>query len=309
MFIVKNRKIFYAIAIILIGVSAWSLSAYGLNEGIDFKGGSLVEISFPANSAQTTEKISDSLVAAGYENVSVRAALEAGADKSYIIRMNEITLAEKDSIIAGFSTAGETAVLKNFNTIGPTLGSEAKQKSVVSIILVLVAIVFFITFAFRKVSRSSSNTKMSSWIYGLVAIVSLAHDIIIPLGAFSILGHIYGGFEVDTLFVTALLVILGFSIHDTIVVFDRVRENLSNDSGRKPFEQIVGESVSETFTRSVNTSLTTLLAIATLYILGPESTHHFALALLLGVTTGTYSSIFIGSPLLVTINNWKTKMK
>ena len=135
-----------------------------------------------------------------------------------------------------------------------------------------------------------------------MTIIALAHDVIIPAGAFAVLGHFYG-FEVDTLFVTALLVILGFSVHDTIVVFDRVRENLHNSSDKKPFDQIVGESINQTFTRSINTSLTTLLAIAVLYIYGPEATHHFALALLIGILPGTYSSIFVGSPLLVTINS------
>jgi preprotein translocase subunit SecF len=172
--------------------------------------------------------------------------------------------------------------------------------------LVLLAIVLFITFAFRKVSRP-----VSSWIYGGVTVLALAHDVIIPAGVFAFLGHFYG-FEVDTLFVTALLVILGFSVHDTIVVFDRVRENLhknenSKEKDKKNFENIVGESVNETFIRSINTSLTTLLAIFVLYLFGPETVKNFTLALLIGIFVGTYSSIFIGSPLLVTINNWKNK--
>lgn len=142
----------------------------------------------------------------------------------------------------------------------------------------------------------------------MVAVVALLHDIIIPAGVFSILGH-FAGYEVDTLFVTALLVILGFSVHDTIVVFDRVRENLSHTSGKKSFEQIVGESVGQTFTRSINTSMTTLIALIVLYFLGGPSTEHFSLALIIGIAAGTYSSVFVGSPLLVTIEKWGTKRR
>ena len=173
-----------------------------------------------------------------------------------------------------------------------------------SIVLVLLAIVLFIAFAFRKVSKP-----VSSWIYGLVTVLALLHDVIVPTGVFTLLGHFYG-FEVDTLFVTALLVILGFSVHDTIVVFDRVRENLhknENSGGKKDFETIVGDSISETFVRSINTSLTVLLAILVLYIFGPETIRNFTLVLLIGIFIGTYSSIFIGSTLLVTINNWLSK--
>jgi preprotein translocase subunit SecF len=162
----------------------------------------------------------------------------------------------------------------------------------------------FIAFAFRKVSKP-----VSSWVYGLVAVIALAHDVIIPTGVFVLLGH-FKNFEIDTLFVTALLVILGFSIHDTIVVFDRVRENLRHDhNSKKPFEQIVGESISQTFTRSINTSLTVLLALLVLYFFGSSATHNFVLALLIGITLGTYSSIFIGSSLLVTIEKWQNRKK
>jgi preprotein translocase subunit SecF len=172
--------------------------------------------------------------------------------------------------------------------------------------MVLLAIVLFITFAFRKVSEP-----VSSWKYALIAIIALIHDVIIPAGAFALFGH-FAGFEIDTLFVTALLVILGFSIHDTIVVFDRVRENLrQNREGKqkKMFETIVGESINQTFVRSVNTSLTTLIAIFVLYLVGAEATRHFSLTLLIGIIAGTYSSIFLGSPLLVTVYNWQGKNK
>ena len=177
-------------------------------------------------------------------------------------------------------------------------------KAFLSIGLVILAIVLFITFAFRKVSEP-----VSSWKYGVITIVALLHDVIIPTGIFAALGH-FLGYEIDTLFVTALLVILGFSVHDTIVVFDRVRENLRRSRESRvetPFQEIVGKSIRQTFNRSINTSLTTLLALAALYFLGSDATRHFSLALLIGITAGTFSSIFLASPLLVTVERWQKK--
>jgi preprotein translocase subunit SecF len=199
-------------------------------------------------------------------------------------------------------TAGVTSITETaFDSIGPVLGAEAARKAIVSILLVIIAIVLFIAYAFRKVSEP-----VSSWKYGLTAIIALVHNIIIPIGLFAILGH-FKGYEVDTLFVTALLVVLGFSVHDNIVVFDRVRENLRTTGTRKSFEQVVGDSISQTFTRSVNTSLTTLLALIVLYFVGGSGTQHFSLALIVGIAAGTYSSIFIGSPLLVTLEKMQAK--
>lgn len=220
----------------------------------------------------------------------------------YIIRMRAITQNEKFSLTNILTASGTIAVTeKRFDSIGPVLGTEALRKSMASIIFVLLAIILFIAFAFRKVSQPVSSFK-----YGLIAIIALLHDVIIPTGVFAVLGH-FLGYEIDTLFVTALLVVLGFSVHDTIVVFDRVRENLNHAPAKKPFDEIVGESISQTFTRSINTSLTTLLALLVLYLVGGEATHHFSLALIIGIIAGTYSSIFIGSPLLVTVWKWQLK--
>jgi preprotein translocase subunit SecF len=212
--------------------------------------------------------------------------------------MRDITVEEKTSLSKVIGTFG-TSTEKRFDSVGPLLGIEALRKSFASVILVIIAIVLFIAFAFRHVSEP-----ISSWKYGIIAVIALIHDVIVPIGAFSILGH-YKGYEVDTLFVTALLVVLGFSVHDTIVVFDRVRENLKNSSSKKSFSDIVGESISQTLTRSINTSLTTLLALIVLYFVGGESTQHFSLALIIGIVAGTYSSIFLGSPLLVTVWKWQ----
>jgi preprotein translocase subunit SecF len=305
MFIIKNRKIFYIISTVLILTSIISLFIWKLELGIDFKGGSVIEIRY-------TDTLPDSNMIE--KNVSTVASeislgnyvLQPVGETDYSIKSRLISDKERQQIENAFSNNGAIKTeLKKVNSIGPLIGAEAAQKAIISIILVILCIVLFITFAFRKVSKP-----VQSWKYGLMAIVALAHDVIIPTGVFSILGH-FKGYEVDTLFVTALLVILGFSIHDTIVVYDRIRENLSisiKENDKKDFETIVGESVRQTFVRSINTSMTTILALFVLYFLGPEATRHFSLALIIGVAIGTYSSIFIASALLVTIEKFQKRV-
>ena len=310
MFVVAYRKIFYTFSILLIGLSVFALSTWGLNLGIDFKGGSIIEISYI--SARPPQADVAALIGmAGVKDAQVRAS----GSNSYIIRTRTLTEAEHEQVAgllmgtatttSGSITAQTTspqAEIKHFDTVGPILGQELQSKALWSIIFVIIAIVLFITFAFRKVSKP-----VASWKYGLVAIVALLHDVIVPVGVFALLGHVVG-YEVDALFVTAILVVLGFSVHDTIVVFDRTRENLTLASNaKKPFDQIVGESVSQTFARSINTSLTTILALIALYFFGPESTRMFSLALIVGIAAGTYSSIFIGSPLLVTLQKFQKR--
>jgi preprotein translocase subunit SecF len=300
MFIVKYRKIFYTLSILAVLASLVSFYVYGLKPGIDFTGGTLIEISYDGPRPDQND-IATKLaqIDAG---VSIRSGSLANGEETFIIRMKEIDQTEKTEVMSILSVNNTaTTTIKSFDSIGPVLGQEAMRKSIVSVILVILGIVLYITFAFRKVSHP-----VQSWKYGLVAIIALAHDVIIPTGVFSVLGH-FKGYEVDTLFVTALLVILGFSVHDTIVVFDRVRENLRHASAKKPFSQIVGESINQTFARSINTSMTTLIALVVLYFVGGPSTEHFSLALIIGIAVGTYSSIFVGSTLLVTIESLKGK--
>lgn len=320
MFIVKHRKIFYIISAVLIAFSLYSIFAIGLNFGIDFKGGSIAEVQYTkgatatstapaAPAASSSNSGASTTVAAitsfpdlptlrsklGELNIGETVVRQVG-DTGYIIRTKALSEDERKALVAAIG-----GNVKQFDTVGPVLGQELQGKAIWSLIYILLAIVIFITFAFRKVSKP-----VSSWKYGIVAIIALAHDVIIPTGIFAFIGQ-YGGYEIDALFVTAILVILGFSVHDTIVVFDRTRENLriDGDSGKKDFETIVGESVNQTFSRSINTSMTTVLALIALFMLGPEATRNFALALIIGIITGTYSSIFIGSPLLVTLGKWK----
>jgi len=303
MFVVRYRKIFYAVSGLLVVLSIAAMFVWGFNLGIDFKGGSVLEVAY-TTARPSLDEAKLSLSGADIKTiVGDNYSLVPTGDTGYILRTTVVTPAQKTTIENALSENGKFDLTeKQFDSIGPLLGQESENKAIISISLVLLAIVLFIAFAFRKVSRP-----VSSWVYGLVAIIALVHDVVIPTGVFVILGH-FKGFEMDTLFVTALLVILGFSIHDTIVVFDRVRENLRHDhNGKKPFEQIVGESINQTFTRSINTSLTVLLSLLVLYFVGSQATHNFVLALLVGIFAGTYSSIFIGSPLLVTIAKWTKK--
>jgi preprotein translocase subunit SecF len=301
MFIVKNRNLFYTLSGLLIAASVGLFFVWGLKFGIDFTGGSLLEISYSATTTPSVAEVTGALEDAGIRGISARPTGETG----YLIRTPFLSQEEysiaKTALVHGGEWPFEE---KRFDSVGPVIGSELQTKSIYAILLVLVTIALFIAFAFRKVSRP-----VSSWKYGLVALISLAHDVIIPVGAFVLLGHFVGA-EVDTLFVTAILVVLGFSVHDTIVVFDRVRENLKRNieqNIREPFEETVGHSVQQTFARSINTSLTTVLALVALYIYGPAITSNFVLTLIIGIVAGTYSSVFIGSPLLVTLEKMQKK--
>ncbi len=297
--IVKYRKIFYSISAVLVVASFVVLGMWGLNLGIDFKGGSLIEVEYQGARPEVE------MVRKELAPLNVGATVRATGDNGYLIKTNTLDQAAHGKVLAALGVGTDSKITeKRFNTIGPLLGREAAMNSLAAIFSVILVIVIFITWAFRQVSKP-----VASWKYGLIAIIALVHDVIIPTGVFVVLGK-YAGYEVDTLFVTALLVILGFSIHDTIVVFDRVREHLKNSSPERQkneFDKIVGESISETMSRSINTSFTTLLAILALYFVGPESTKHFSLVLAIGIIAGTYSSVFLGSPLLVTVQKWQDR--
>jgi preprotein translocase subunit SecF len=316
MFIVNHRSYFYTLSIVLVVLSIVALSIWHLNLGIDFKGGSLLELQY-SGARPSLDQVNAALAPLHLGDSSVRPTDSNG----FIIRTKSLSADEHQAVLSALgvssatsenglmitaTTASGNAALSqanetSFTSVGPTLGVEAVNKSIVSIILVILVIVLFIAFAFRTVSEP-----VSSWKYGIVAIVDLVHNIIIPTGVFAILGH-FAGVQIDTLFITALLVILGFSIHDTIVVFDRVRENLRHRTSKEPFAETVGKSISQTFTRSVNTSLVVVFSLVVLYFTGSASTKDFVLALLIGIVAGTYSSIFLGSPLLVTIEKWQNR--
>lgn len=291
--IVKHRNIFFIIAIILVLFSIGSMVVRGLNFGIDFTGGSILQVSYEQGKRPSTEELQQKIAALSLGEYSLRPS----GDNSYVLRTKELTNEKKNAAIKALSLDGKAPAKEDrFNTTGPVVGNELRNKAYVAIVVTILGIVLFITFAFRKVSQP-----VSSWKYGIATIITLAFDIIVPAGIFIALSYITGA-EIDLLFLTALLAILGYSVHDTIVVFDRVRENLRishNVHKRENFEEIVGRSIAQTMGRSINTSLTIIIVLVALYFLGSESTHHFSLLMTLGIISGTYSSIFLASPLLI----------
>lgn len=301
MFIIKNKKIFIGISLALVTLSIISVSVFGLNIGIDFKGGALTEVSYEAD-RPSQEELAKPLEALDFGLI----VLQPTGEKDYIVKSRDLNEAEHSQLLTTLSGEGKLAMQEvNFNSIGPSVGRELTRKAIVAIILVSLAIICFIAFAFRKVSKP-----VSSWRYGFIAIISLLHDVIIPVGLFSILSHYFGA-EVDTLFVVAVLTILGLSVSDTIVIFDRVRENLSTQlkSSKENFGEIVGKSLEQSFVRSISTSLTVILVLLALFFFGPVSTKYFSLMLVTGMFFGTYSSIFLASPLLVLVQEWQDSKK
>ncbi len=283
MFIVKYRKFFFTLSAIVIGLSFFAMLTKGFNAGIDFKGGSIIEVAYETR--PDFEALKGSLDGAGFADARVQMA----GDNDVMVKTRALSEADHQSLTNALSLSGTIQMEeKRFSSIGPTIGKELRSKAWIAIVLVILGIVLFIAYAFRHVSEP-----ISSWKYGMITTATLLHDIIVPAGVFVWLGK-----EVDTLFVVALLSIMGVSVHDTIVVFDRIRENLklkiSND-----FMVTVGTSLRQTFTRSINTSLTVMIVLATLFFFGPASTKDFSLILWIGIFVGTYSSVFIASPLLV----------
>lgn len=296
MFIINHKKFFIGLSIFLVALSVAFLLIFGLKIGIDFKGGALTEVSYSAN-VPDPSIILEKLKPLNLGEV----ILQPTNDNGILIKTRALSEAERGGLLEALSFDGKEVVTeKNYNSIGPSVGKELKRKSIVSIILVSLGIVLFIAFAFRKVSKP-----VASWKYGVIAIITLLHDVFIPVGLFTLLSH-FAGAEVDTLFVVAILTVLGLSVSDTIVVFDRIRENQNKHTGES-FRETVGASITQTFTRSINTSLTVIIALLALFFFGPDSTRYFALMLTAGMFFGTYSSIFLASPLLVTVAEWQDK--
>lgn len=287
--IIDKAKYWISFSIVLFVFSIGAWLTWGLNLGIDFTGGASLELSFTNH--PTVAQVEEVLRA---KEVYPSHMVTTG-EGNIIMKFQELNNAKKDEVIADLVAFEAKEV--NFVTVGPAIGAELKSKSFTAVIFVLLAIIFYISYAFRKVSHGP----VPSWIFGIAAIIALAHDIFIPVGVFSVLGH-FAGVQIDALFVTALLTILGFSIHDTIVVFDRIREGLK-DRAHKTFREIVNTSVNATLARSINTSLTTLIVLTALYAFGGEGIHWFIFTLILGIVAGTYSSIFIASPLLL-VGEW-----
>ena len=290
--IIKYYKFWFIVSGLLLVAGIASLVTFGLKLGIDFKGGTITQIQFTKDRPSVND-----LQSVLHENNFNDAQVQPAGAKSYVIRTGPQEEADHDKLMKAVSDKFGAVNQEEYSSIGPIIGKELRSQAFVMLTLVSLAIIFYIAYAFRKVSKP-----VSSWRFGVSAIVALLHDLFIVMGAFSLLGH-YKGIEIDSLFVTALLTVLGFSVHDTIVVFDRIRENLRVRAGAS-LSDIVNNSINQTLVRSINTSLTVVFVLLTLLLFGGESIHNFILALLIGIIAGTYSSIFIASPILIVWHKW-----
>ncbi len=285
--IIQKRRWFLSISVALTLLSLVAFFTVGLKLGIDFTGGTQMEVQFVH--APTPEAIRTALEPLELGDVRIQPAGESVA-----LRLRSVTNDERQSILDALGPLAEGGVTeKSFTAIGPSIGRELRQKAFVAIGLVLAAIIVYVSWAFRKVSKGP----VPSWVYGSAAVVALIHDVTLVIGLFVLFGQTLGT-EVDSLFVTALLTVLGFSVHDTIVVFDRIREGIRR-YGDLPFEEVINRSINETLARSINTSLTALIVLTSLALFGGESIRMFVIALIAGISFGTYSSIYIASPLLL----------
>ncbi|MBI5370272.1 protein translocase subunit SecF [Candidatus Uhrbacteria bacterium] len=282
--IIPHRAIWLSISGVLVLTSLILLATLGLRFGIDFTGGSLMEVNFTQPVAR--EQVDQVLVQAGYKEVTVQSS-----GQGYLIRLPSLSEQEHQTLLGALRAKGELTEAR-FDSIGPVIGKELERTATTGVVITLVLIGLYVAWAYRKVSDP-----VASWKYGLLTILTAFHDVIIPLGAFALFGKLFG-WEVGTAFVAAILTILGYSITDTVVVFDRTRENLLHHASQE-FETTVERSIHQTLWRSLSTSITTLLALLAIFLFGGETTRPFAMALMIGIFTGTYSSIFLASPLLV----------
>jgi preprotein translocase subunit SecF len=315
--IISNRKLYLGIAVAVVVTAITIISVFGLKFGIDFTGGSLTEVSYSVAPDKDTLEIV--VIDLGLDGSSVRASVDESGRDAYLIRTRDLSEDERVMLQAAVTTLGSDGEVSRFTSIGPVIGQELRDKAVWAIGAVLLVIVLYVAYAFAGI-----GTPVRSWTYGGITILVLMHDILVPTAVMALLGAFLGA-EIDVLFVMALLAVLGYSVNDTIVIFDRVREQLianrtehrteREEAGimladvtytlNKPYAQLVSTAVSESMARSINTSITTMVTLTALYFIGGDVTQTFALVLLAGVVAGTYSSICIASPLVVAYAKWR----
>lgn len=303
MFIIKHRTIFFTIAALVVGASVLATAIFGIRPSIEFTGGTLIEIGY-GNARPDKALLEEKFEALDVDLGAY--SLRPFGDDAFLLRVRELTVEERAAVMDAATLDGTVKPeLRRQNTVGPTIGGELQNKAFVALGVVILMTIVYVAFAFREVSEP-----VSSWKYGLIAIVTLVHDVVVPMGVFAVVGHYVGAAEADVLFVTALLTILGYSVNDTIVIFDRIRENLKKNKDaevEEDFRITVGNSLEQTFVRSFNTSVTVLFVVVAILLFGGSATFYFALALTAGVVAGTYSSLFLAAPLLVLADEWRRK--
>ncbi|MEX0877958.1 MAG: protein translocase subunit SecF [Candidatus Spechtbacterales bacterium] len=299
---IEKRKIFYILSTVLITVSIIGVAVFKLPLGIDFKGGSLMEVGFLPDEDGNITILSREDVTSALSDIDLGSiSIQQGGDDSLILRFRDVDEETHQEILAKITEASEAEVEeKQFQSVGPVIGRETISKSAWAMGLVLAMIVVYVAWAFRRISYPLGSVR-----YGVIALITLFHDVIITVGFFAIFTH-FKGTEVGVPFIAALLTIVGYSVNDTIVVFDRVRENILRFGNQKDFNELVSASVKESVVRSLNTSLTTLLVLFAVFFFGGETIHNFIFTLIVGIAIGTYSSIFIASPILV---SWAERLR
>jgi preprotein translocase subunit SecF len=296
MSLLKPAKFFLGLSTALVLTSMVLFVFPGPRLSIDFTGGTMMEVRIPEET--TREDFAAIIDGFTSETELGNVTLAMTKDSSVLLRMRDITNEEHIALQKHLrSELGQIKELQ-FTTIGPTVGATLKKRSFWALGIASVAIVLYIAFVFRKIPR-----KLSPWRFGIIAVITLLHDVFITVGIFVIISHTTS-FEFDTLFITALLTILGYSVNDTIVIFDRIRDNLAEQGRKEDFAAVADRSLSDSVTRSINTSVSTLIMLSSLFILGSESIRWFVLTLMIGSIIGTYSSLFLATPLLVF---WKKK--
>ena len=303
--ITRNFRLWFTLSAVLVALGVILLIFPGLKLGIDFTGGTLIELTFDEEVEKAKVEEALSAFAAGMSidlgQPYVLRTAEGGpalhrseaTGAGFIIRIKDITNEQHLALQDFFNTSIGSFTEKRFTTIGPTVGRTLKIRSLWALFTAAVIMVLYIAFAFRNIPR-----KLNPWKFGIIAVIALLHDVIITIGLFALIGH-FTSFEVNTLFVTALLIILGYSVNDTIVIFDRVRENVFNQERGEDFHEVAERGLRQSIARSVNTSLSTLIPLCALFVLGGESIQWFVLTLIVGLAIGTYSSLFLAIPLLV----------
>jgi preprotein translocase subunit SecF len=287
--LVGKRYYWFLLSLIVIIPGLVSLAVHGLRLSIDFTGGTLweIQLSRPVQPGDVRQVLAQN----GIDDAIVQTA----DNNVVLIRMRELKEGspEKEKLTQALRASFGDITELRLESVGPTLGTAIRNRAITAVALTTVGILLYIAWAFRNTNNP--------FLYGIAASIAMLHDVAVVLGVFSILGWLRG-VEVDALFVTALLTVIGFSVHDTIVVFDRIRENLARRAA-PTFEQIVNYSLVQTLVRSINTSLTVVLTLLALYLLGGETIRTFVLALLIGIVSGTYSSIFNASQIVVVWEN------
>jgi len=297
-------KIFFTIAVVTMIVCAGIIAIFGFNLGNDFKGGSLMEVEFTLQSNGAFEFISKPTIEQFKEviknTLGDNLTIVKTGDYGYLIKADAISEPEHQQLLGEIKNNLGAFEEKRFDSVGPNIGKELKNKSIAAIVVTLIFICIYLAIVFKKVGRV-----INPWTLGVGAILALLHDLLLPFGIFALLGKL-NGMEIDASFIAVALTILGYSVNDTVVVYDRVRENiLKKEPGT--FDQIVHKSVKQTISRSINTIIAVLLSLVAIYFFGGTSLKNFSLAMIIGIISGAYSSIFVASPILMLFHKEKKK--